>query len=99
MPAAWTCKLAAERAKSLEAVKLAKAMQGLALPPEMALMPNDPFYREGDNQLMPSPVCGRSQPAPAGGDKEDLVKVTQLVKGTDAALSVQETGCKMIWPS
>jgi branched-chain amino acid transport system substrate-binding protein len=97
--AAWTCKLAAEKAKSLEAVKLAKAMQGLVLPPEIALMPNDPFYREGDNQLMPTLFVGRSQPAPAGGDKEDLVKVTQLVKGTDAALSVQETGCKMVWPS
>jgi branched-chain amino acid transport system substrate-binding protein len=97
--AAWTCKLAAEKAKSLEAVKLAKAMQGLVLPPEIALMPNDPFYREGDNQLMPTLFVGRSQPAPAGGDKEDLVKVTQLVKGTDAALSVQDTGCKMVWPS
>ena len=39
--AIWTCKLAAEKAKSLEAVKLAKAMQGLVLPPEVALMPNN----------------------------------------------------------
>ncbi len=97
--AAWTCKLAAEKAKSLEAIKLAKAMQGLVLPPEVALMPNNPFYREGDNQLMPTLFVGHSQPAPAGDDKEDLFKVTQLVKGTDAALSVQETGCKMVWPS
>jgi branched-chain amino acid transport system substrate-binding protein len=97
--AAWTCKLAAEKAKSLEAIKLAKAMQGLVLPPEVALMPNNPFYREGDNQLMPTLFVGTSQKAPAGGDKEDLFKVTQLVKGTDAALSVQETGCKMVWPS
>ena len=97
--AAWTCKLAAEKAKSLEAIKLAKAMQGLVLPPEVALMPNNPFYREGDNQLMPTLFVGHSQPAPAGGDKEDLFNVTQLVKGTDAALSVQETGCKMAWPS
>jgi branched-chain amino acid transport system substrate-binding protein len=97
--ATWTCKLAAEKAKSLDAVKLAKAMQGLVLPPEVALMPNNPFYREGDNQLMPTLFVGHSQPAPAGADKEDLFKVTQLVKGTDAALSVQETGCKMVWPS
>jgi branched-chain amino acid transport system substrate-binding protein len=62
-------------------------------------MPNNPFYREGDNQLMPTLFVGHSQPAPAGGDKEDLFKPTQLVKGTDAALSVQETGCKMVWPS
>jgi len=50
----WSCALAAEAAKSLEPVKMAKAMQGLKLPPEVALMPNDPFYREGDNQLMPT---------------------------------------------
>jgi branched-chain amino acid transport system substrate-binding protein len=97
--AAHTCKLAAEKAKSLDAVKLAKAMQGLVLPPEIALMPNNPFYREGDNQLMPTLFVGHSQQAPAGGDKEDLFKVSQLVKGTDAALSVKETGCKMVWPS
>jgi branched-chain amino acid transport system substrate-binding protein len=97
--ATHTCKLAAEKAKSLEPIKMAKAMQGLVLPPEIALMPNNPFYREGDNQLMPTLFVGHSQAAPAGGDKEDLFKVTQLVKGTDAALSVQETGCKMVWPS
>jgi branched-chain amino acid transport system substrate-binding protein len=97
--AAHTCKLAAEKAKSLEPIKMAKAMQGLVLPPEIALMPNNPFYREGDNQLMPTLFVGHSQQAPAGADKEDLFKVTQLVKGTDAALSVQETGCKMVWPS
>src|SRR5580704_13194116 len=97
--AAMTCKLAAEKAKSLDAVKLAKAMQGLVLPPEVALMPNNPFYREGDNQLMPTLFVGTSQKAPAGGDKEDLFKVSQLVKGTDAALTVEQTGCKMVWPS
>jgi branched-chain amino acid transport system substrate-binding protein len=95
----WTCKLAADKAKSLEAVKLAKAMQGLVLPPEVALMPNNPFYREGDNQLMPTLFVGHSQPAPKGGDPEDLFAVTQEVKGVEAALPVAETGCKMVWPS
>src|SRR5579863_4117529 len=52
--AAWSCKLAADKAKSLEPLKMAKAMQGLILPPEVALMPNDPYYRIGDNQLMPT---------------------------------------------
>jgi len=94
-----TCKLAAEKAKSLDSVALAKAMQGLELPPEVALMPNTPYYRKGDNQLMPTLFVGQSQPAPAGGDKEDLFKVTQLVKGDEAALSVEGTGCKMTWPT
>lgn len=97
--AAHSCKLAAEKAKSLDPMKMAKAMQGLVLPPEVALMPNNPFYREGDNQLMPTLFVGTSQKAPAGSDKEDLFKVTELVKGTDAALSVKDTGCKMVWPN
>ena len=97
--AIWTCKLAAEKAKSLEAIKLAKAMQGLVLPPDVALMPNNPYYRVGDNQLMPTLFVGQSQPAPPGGDPEDLFRVTQLVKGDEAALPVAQTGCKMEWPS
>ncbi|MBX9710327.1 MAG: ABC transporter substrate-binding protein [Xanthobacteraceae bacterium] len=97
--ATMSCKLAAEKAKSLDAVKMAQAMQGLVLPPEVALMPNNPFYREGDNQLMPTLFVGNSQKPPAGGDKEDLFHVNQLVKGVDAALPVAETGCKVVWPS
>jgi len=61
-----TCKLAAEKAKSLDSVALAKAMQGLELPPEVALMPNTPYYRKGDNQLMPScSSASRSRRRPA----------------------------------
>ncbi|MGO9700721.1 MAG: ABC transporter substrate-binding protein [Xanthobacteraceae bacterium] len=97
--AVHTCKLAAEKAKSVEPLKLAKAMQGLVLPPEVALMPNEPYYREGDNQLMPTLFVGHSQPAPAGGDPEDLFAVTQLVKGDQVALPVDQTGCKLVWPS
>jgi branched-chain amino acid transport system substrate-binding protein len=97
--AVHTCKLAAEKAKSLESVALAKAMQGLELPPEIALMPNTPYYRKGDNQLMPTLFVGQSQASPKGGDPEDLFKVTQLVKGDEAALPVDQTGCKMTWPS
>ena len=97
--ATWSCQLAADKAKSLEPIKLAKAMQGLKLPPEVALMPNEPYYRVGDNQLMPTLFVGTSQPAPAGGDAEDLFKVTQLVKGDEAALPVEQTGCKMEWPA
>ncbi len=52
--AMWTCALAAQQAKSLDAVKMAKAMQGYELPPEVSLMPDDAFYRAAHNQLMPS---------------------------------------------
>ncbi|HUZ72657.1 MAG TPA: ABC transporter substrate-binding protein [Stellaceae bacterium] len=95
----WSCQLAAERAKSLVPVKMAKAMQGMVLPPEVALMPNNPFYRKGDNQLMPTLFVGHAQKPPTGGDPEDLFKVTEEVKGMDAALPVDQTGCKMTWPT
>jgi branched-chain amino acid transport system substrate-binding protein len=97
--AIWSCALAAAKAKSLEPIKLAKAMQGMVLPPEVALMPNNPFYRIGDNQLMPTLFVGHSRPAPAGGDPEDLFEVSSEVKGVEAALPVDQTGCKMVWPS
>ncbi len=94
-----TCKLAAEKAKSLEAVKLAHAMEGLVLPPEIALMPSAPYYRAGDHQLMPTLYVGHSRPAPAGGDPEDLFEVTDRVKADDVALPVDQTGCHIVWPS
>jgi branched-chain amino acid transport system substrate-binding protein len=48
---------------------------------------------------MPTLFVGTAQKPPAGGDKEDLFKVTQLVKGDEAALPVEQTGCKMTWPA
>jgi branched-chain amino acid transport system substrate-binding protein len=96
--AVWTCALAAEKAKSLEPIKLAKALQGFTLPPEVALMPNPAMYREGDNQLMPTLFVGHAQ-SKGEKDPEDLFVVDAEVKGTDAAPSVQDTGCKMTWPA
>jgi len=95
--AIWSCALAAAQAKSLEAVKLAKAMQGFKLPPEVALMPDGAFYREAQNQLIPDLFVGNAQAR--GSDPEDLFNVTQVVKGADAAGTLEETGCKMTWPA
>ena len=39
---------------------------------------------------MPTLFVGHSQPAPAGGDPEDLFDVTQLVKGDEAALPLDQ---------
>ncbi len=95
---AWTCAYAANGAKSLDAAKMAKFLQNWKLPPEVALMPNQPFYREGDNQLMPTLYVGHAQEH-GKDDPEDLFVVDQEVKGVDAALPVDETGCKMKWPA
>ena len=94
----WTCAHAANGTKSLDAPKMAKFLEDWKLPPEVALMPNDPFYRKGDNQLMPTLYVGHAQEH-GKDDPEDLFVVDEEVKGVDAALPVAETGCKMSLPA
>jgi branched-chain amino acid transport system substrate-binding protein len=94
---AWTCALAANKAKSLDAVKMAKALQGMELPPEVGLMPNTPFYRADQNQLIGSLYVGHAQAK--GGQTDDLFHVDTVVDGKNVAGTVQESGCKMTWPA
>src|SRR5271156_3022013 len=94
----WTCAHAANGTKSLDAMKMAKFVQNWKLPPDIALMPNESFYREGDNQLMPTLYVGHAQEHGAD-DPEDLFVIDEEVKGVDAAPPVAETGCKMKWPA
>jgi len=93
----WTCALAANTAKSLDGVKMAKALQDFHLPPEVALMPDGAFFRAGQNQLIPNLYVGTAQAK--GSAPDDLFKVTQVVKGLDAAGTLADTGCKMVWPT
>jgi branched-chain amino acid transport system substrate-binding protein len=93
----WSCALGANAAKSLDAVKIAKAMQGMKLPPEVACMPDVPYFRAGQNQLIPNLYVGRAQAK--GTADEDFFKVNTVVKGADAAGTLEETGCKMVWPA
>ena len=95
---AWTCAHAANGTKSLDAAKMAKFLQDWKLPPEISLMPNEPFYRKGDNQLMPTLYVGHAQEH-GKDDPEDLFVVDEEVKGVNAALPVDQTGCKMQWPA
>src|SRR5215472_10101807 len=95
--AAWTCALVANENKTLDALKLAKALEGFKLPPEVALMPNNPFYRAGDHQLMPSLYVGDA--IEKGAEPDDLFRVDEIVKGPDVAPSVAETGCQLKWPA
>jgi branched-chain amino acid transport system substrate-binding protein len=91
-------KLAAEKAKSLEAVKMAKALEDLELPPEVSLSPNKVKYRAGDHQLMSDLFVGQMHPlGPAGVD--DYFKVESVVPGEQAAGSAEGTGCKVTWPA
>ena len=95
----WTCALAAQHAKSLDAAKMAKAMQGFKLPPEVSLMPDGAFYRASQNQLIPDLYVGNAREQGEKGKPEDLFQVTKVVKGPEVAGTLEETGCKMTWPS
>ena len=85
--------ISANTAKSLEPQKMAKALEGMHLPPEVALMPGAPFYRASDHQLIPSLFVGQAQGQ--GSDPEDLFHVDEVVDGAKAA--PQDTGCQMKW--
>ena len=95
--ATWTCALAARAANSLETVKMAKAMQGFKLPPEISLMPDGAFYRATQNQLMSDLYVGNA--LVKGDDPEDIFKVAEVVKADSVTGPVEKTGCKMTWPA
>ncbi len=94
----WTCFHAAAQAKSIDAKKMAKAMQGFKLPPEVSLMPDGAFFRNGQNQLIPDLYVGHAQ-SKGAKDPEDLFVVEEVVKGEKIAGTLEETGCKMTWPA
>jgi branched-chain amino acid transport system substrate-binding protein len=96
--AVHSVRLGAEKAKSLEGPKLSLAMEGMELPPDVALQPGKVFYRAGDHELMPNIFVGDVHP-PAGGNPDDVFTVSTLVPGEQAAGPVSETGCKMVHPA
>ncbi|HTY68601.1 MAG TPA: ABC transporter substrate-binding protein [Alphaproteobacteria bacterium] len=91
-------RLGAAKAKTLEGPKLALAMEGLELPPEVALQKGKTFYRAGDHELMPNIFVGEVHP-PKGGDADDVFTTSAEVPGEQAAGTVEETGCKMTHPA
>jgi len=90
--------LACEKAKSIEARTVAKALSDTELPPEIRLQPNKVYFRAGDHQLMLSAFIGELLRTGAG-DPENLLKVNNIVAGEATAPSVEETGCKMQMPA
>ena len=90
--------LIANQEKTLEPVKLAHALQGFVLPPEIALQPNKAYYRAEDHQLMTSLYVGHAK-ADGGDNGEDLFEVANVVAGDKAAPPPSETGCNLVWPA
>jgi branched-chain amino acid transport system substrate-binding protein len=90
-------RLAAEKAKSMEAIKLVQAMEDMELPPDVALQPGTIRYRKGDHELMPNIFVG--QVHPPEGNPDSVFKIETLVPGEQAAGTVESTGCKLVYPS
>jgi len=90
-------RVGAEKAKTLEGPKLAKAMEDLELPPDVALQPGTVRYRAGDHELMPNIFVGEVHPPK--GNPDNVFTVSSLVKGDVAAGPVEQTGCKMTHPA
>jgi branched-chain amino acid transport system substrate-binding protein len=92
-----TIALIANQEKTLDAPKLAHALAGFKLPPEVALQPGAPEYRAGDHELMSTVFAGEAHPPQ--GDPDNMFTVKTLVPGEKAAGSVEATGCKIQWPA
>ena len=84
--------LGANRAKSVEGVKVARALEGMELPPEVALQPNKIYFRAGDHQLMSNVFPGEALPT---GKDPNLFRIAEVVDGDSVALPAAETGCKL----
>ena len=94
---AQTFALIANQEKTIDGVKLAHAMQGFKLPPEVGMLPAQPNYREGDHQLMSSVFAGEAHPAK--GDPDNMFSIGATIPGETAAGPVADTGCKIAWPA
>lgn len=88
--------LASEKAKSVDAVKVCKALEGLELPPEIALQPHKAVYRAADHQLIGSEFPGQIK---TNGTYPDLFEVADVVDASKVARSAEEKGCQITYPS
>jgi branched-chain amino acid transport system substrate-binding protein len=88
----------ANHEKTLDSTKLAHALAGFELAPDIKLQPNKVYYRGGDHQLMTSAFVGEAQ-AQGQGDPEDLFRVDTVVAGDKTAPAESATGCKVQWPA
>jgi branched-chain amino acid transport system substrate-binding protein len=92
-----TLAVIANQEKTLDAPKLAKALSGFKLPPEIGLQPGAPEYRAGDHELMSTVFVGEAHPPQ--GDPDNMFTIKSPVPGEKAAGPVEATGCKIQWPA
>ena len=96
--ALWSFVLAANQAKTIDPIKVCHTLEGMKLPPEVALQPGTPFYRAEDHQLEPAVFIGHAQ-AKGTDDPEDLFVVDQVVEGPSFMPPASQTGCHLKYPT
>jgi len=89
--------LAANTAKSLVPAKMARALNGFTLPPEVALQPHPAAFRAEQHLLIGTLWAGHAQAS--GSTPDDLFKIDEVIESKTIAPSMEETGCKMTWPT
>jgi branched-chain amino acid transport system substrate-binding protein len=87
----------ANQEKTTDALALARALQGYALAPDIALDRNQAFFRPGDHELMSTVLVGEVHPP--RDDPFDVFTAHALVQGEQAAGSVEASGCRLAFPS
>ncbi len=87
----------ANQEKSLDAVALARALQGCTLPADIALDPNRVFFRKDNHQLMSTILVGEVHPPRA--EPSDVFTVRALVKGEQAEGPDAASACTLVFPS
>ena len=92
-----TFALVANQEKTLDGVKLAKALGDFKLPPEVALQPNKCYYRAGDHQLMSDVLRRRG----VASRRAIPTTCSKSITWSPARRSPpeSETGCKFKWPA
>lgn len=89
--------LAVEEAKTLEAVKVARELENLVWPAEIALQPGKCKYRQGDHQMLANSFP--SELVSTATEPQFMVKPLDVVSCESLARPVAETGCKMTYPT
>jgi branched-chain amino acid transport system substrate-binding protein len=87
----------ANQEKSVDAITLARALQGYALPADVALDSHGAFFRGSDHELMSTILVGEVHPPRA--DAFDVFTVHAAVKAQDAAGPAEASGCRLAFPS
>jgi len=88
--------LACTKAGTTDSPAVAKALEGLVLPPEVALQPGAPMFRAEDHQLTLGMFPGQVN---QNGTYPNLMNIFGVIPGDTLALPASATGCTITYPS